>query len=89
VDIFSVGVLMFIILTGKAPFQATSYKSLVMENFKCNIIYSSVTQLSQDAQQLLRALLSENPLKRPTALEALKFKWFTSSLKRVPLMRLQ
>lgn len=35
VDIFSAGVLMFIMLTGASPFKAKSYDEIVMKNYHC------------------------------------------------------
>ena len=33
VDIFSAGVLMFILLSGSSPFRANSYDEIVMKNY--------------------------------------------------------
>lgn len=35
VDAFSAGVIMFIILTGTAPFKGKSYDEIVIKNYKC------------------------------------------------------
>lgn len=40
VDIFSAGVLMFIMLTGQSPFKAKSYDEIVMKNYHCEIEYA-------------------------------------------------
>lgn len=41
VDVFSVGVIMFILLTGVSPFKGKSYNEIVEKNYNCDIDYST------------------------------------------------
>lgn len=40
VDIFSVGCLMFVLLSGVSPFKGSSYDEVVMKNYYCKIDYT-------------------------------------------------
>ncbi|CAD8213286.1 unnamed protein product [Paramecium octaurelia] len=78
VDIFSAGVLMFIMLTGASPFKAKSYDEIVMKNYHCQIEYSLINNhpLSEEAIHLLRALLEKNADLRISTELALQHQWF-------------
>lgn len=42
IDIFSAGILMFIMLTGHSPFKAKSYDEIVMKNYHCQIEFNLI-----------------------------------------------
>lgn len=68
VDMYSVGVVLYILLCGFPPFDRVSKKSLTFPD-------SHWANISEDAKDLIRQLLSINPIARPTAREALKHPW--------------
>lgn len=78
VDIFSAGVLMFIMLTGSSPFKAKSYDEIVMKNYHCEIEFQLLNHhpISQEAMNLLKLLLESNPEHRISAEMALQHVWF-------------
>ncbi|CAD8170451.1 unnamed protein product [Paramecium octaurelia] len=81
VDIFSVGCLMYLLLTGKSPFKGSSYDEIVMRNFNCKVDYQSIESIvSIQCLQLLKLLLHRRPSQRPTPNEALKQEWFQINL---------
>ena len=73
-DMFSVGVLLFTMLSGKMPFNGKSYKEILDQNRKCKIVYRKpgFNGISKDTMTLLKALLVDNPVLRLTAKEALE-----------------
>ncbi|CAD8078605.1 unnamed protein product [Paramecium primaurelia] len=81
VDIFSAGVILFILLTGQMPF--TNYENseeLVTSNYLCRIDYDKLNDknISEQAQNLVKLLLEEDISLRPSAEEVLLHEWFTN-----------
>ena len=74
-DIYSAGVLMFFLLTGKAPFPGSSTDS-ILSNQKSRTLINC--QISSEAQALIYLLLDPNPEVRPTTSKILSHPWFTS-----------
>lgn len=79
VDVFSVGVIMFILLTGCSPFKGTSYDEIVIKNYNCTIDYECKevveAQLSPVCMDLLRKMLKKDPVARLSAAQALAHPW--------------
>ncbi|KAM3136273.1 hypothetical protein pb186bvf_011572 [Paramecium bursaria] len=88
VDIFSAGVLMFIMylekkyfnrLSGQSPFHSKSKNDIILKNSQCDINFNTnqlIQKVTPEAMNLLRSLLHESPKLRPTATEALNHPWF-------------
>ncbi|CAK68717.1 unnamed protein product (macronuclear) [Paramecium tetraurelia] len=75
VDIFSIGIIMFILLTGKEPFQG-DYHQKVQSNYFGNIDLSNIKNLTDIGKDFLRRILQVNPQKRLNANQALYHYWF-------------
>ena len=77
-DVFSAGVIFYILLTEKSPFDGRSFKEILQKNKKCNIDFE-VKALSQNspAVDLLRKMLTKDPVKRLSARQALKHPFFS------------
>ena len=89
VDIFSVGCLMFNLLTGKSPFRGTAYDEVVMRNYHCKIDYESIEgDVSSECLQLIKQLLHPKPQYRPAARVILKHHWFLKNLDKSRYMEL-
>ncbi|KRX11222.1 Protein kinase-like domain [Pseudocohnilembus persalinus] len=74
-DIFSVGVIFYLLLTGRQPFQGKDYKEILRANKACKIDFQQkeLVNISKDALELLQAMLQPDPNNRPSALECLNF----------------
>lgn len=82
-DVWSCGVIMYILLSGRTPFESNNEAELV-KKIKVGNFYFPAKEwsgVSQDAKHLIKRLLTFNPEKRPSAQAALGDEWFSLSLK--------
>lgn len=72
-DIWSIGVITFMLLSGKAPFFGKDDAAIFAMVRKGNFEFTSSNwkQVSNEAQSFIRSLLTMDPKKRPSAAEAL------------------
>ena len=83
-DLWSCGVIMYILLTGRPPFPGKSDEE-ILSKVKQGVYETKAsyfTNLSNEAKDLIQKLLQFDPKKRLSALEALQHKWFKSPLYR-------
>ena len=79
-DLWSIGVIMYILLTGTPPFNGETQEEIIdsVESGKYNTSIPQFTRLSENARDLISKLLKYNPLERISAEEALSHPWFSS-----------
>ena len=72
-DVFSVGSILFYLLTGDIPFKGQSFEEVLASNKKCEIDWEDkiLQKMDLDAKDFLKKLLERDHLKRPRATEAL------------------
>ena len=77
-DIWSCGVIMYILLSGRPPFPGDSDKEIMdkVALGKYDLEESPFDQLSNAGKDLIKKLLVKDPKKRITASEALNHAWF-------------
>ena len=80
VDIWSVGCIIYMLLAGYPPFQATDHRTLFRAIRAGDYVFHDEhwTNVSIHAKQLITRLICVNVSKRWTAKEALDCPWFTS-----------
>ncbi|CAE7074702.1 unnamed protein product [Rhizoctonia solani] len=82
VDIWSTGIITYVLLCGYSPFRATSQAELIEETKRARIEFhhSFWSHISQNAKDFIKHLLNPDPLQRPTAEEALAHPWLSPEL---------
>lgn len=79
-DIWSCGVILFVLLAGFLPFQDENVMNMYRKVFKCD--YEFPQWFSEDAKQLIAKLLVVNPKKRASMAEILENPWFQKGFTR-------
>jgi serine/threonine protein kinase len=79
VDVFSAGVVMYILLCGYEPFYGENEKQLIQENKTGNVEYpkDDWKDISIEGRDLVEKMLERDPLKRISASKALSHPWIT------------
>ncbi|EGR29001.1 protein kinase domain protein [Ichthyophthirius multifiliis] len=77
-DLFSIGVILHILLTGKSVFPGKKFSQVLELNKQCQIKFEGklYEQINKDSMDLLYKLLEPNPLLRLSATQALKHQFF-------------
>ncbi|TRM58476.1 kinase-like domain-containing protein [Schizophyllum amplum] len=79
VDLWSTGIITYVLLCGYSPFRSEDAQVLLKETSEAKIEFHDRywKNVSQDAKDFIKSLLNPNPKKRPTAMEALNTTWLT------------
>ncbi len=79
VDVFSAGVVMYILLCGYEPFYGESEKELTNENLKAKVDFPSDdwSSVSVEGRDLVEKMLKRDPSERIDPLKALQHPWIT------------
>ena len=79
IDIFSAGVVLFILLHGKHPFQAKDLNKILTKNLECRVkVQKNLTSLVSDC---LKHMLDPLPELRPSACQLLEHPWLAVKAK--------
>ncbi|EAR90227.3 Serine/Threonine kinase domain protein (macronuclear) [Tetrahymena thermophila SB210] len=83
VDVFSAGVIFYILLCGQQPFKGSNHRQVVEQNKKCEIdfqILDSNQKIPQAAKILVKQMLAKDPINRPTSQECLNSPFFKENI---------
>ncbi|PSS37194.1 hypothetical protein PHLCEN_2v965 [Hermanssonia centrifuga] len=80
VDMWSTGIITYVLLCGYSPFRSDDVKELIRETTEAKIEFHERywKNISQEAKDFILALLNPDPTKRLTADEAIRHRWLTS-----------
>ena len=83
-DIFSAGVIFYLILTGKQPFKGKDHKEILRSNKNCQINFGveELKHASENGLNLLKKMLTADPESRPDADECLAHNFFNPEDKK-------
>lgn len=78
-DVFSAGVIMYVMLTGRPLFRGNNVTEILEKNKNCILEFPQQywDKISEDAKNLVQGLLKADPNERLTAAQALQHDWFT------------
>ncbi|EMD41542.1 hypothetical protein CERSUDRAFT_110099 [Gelatoporia subvermispora B] len=79
VDIWSIGIITYVLLCGYSPFRSDDVKELVRETTEARVEFHERYwhNVSDEAKDFIKTLLNADPSKRPSAEQALKHRWMT------------
>ncbi|CAG9325570.1 unnamed protein product [Blepharisma stoltei] len=77
VDVFSFGIILYMILSGQAPFGGKTPKETLLKNIDCLIQFHDAywRNISKNAIEMVLQLTRSHPSQRPSPREALTHKW--------------
>ena len=78
VDIFSAGIILYVILSSRAPFYGKTTREILVRNKECKLYFQDKywKNVSQEGIDCVLILTDSNPETRPSARLALKHAWF-------------
>ena len=74
-DIWSIGVITYVMLIGRAPFNGSSNKGIFYNIIHKSLKYPKDCKLSDSSKDFINKALEKNPSKRITMADALKHDW--------------
>ncbi|KAI3601465.1 calcium calmodulin-dependent protein [Moniliophthora roreri] len=79
VDIWSTGIITYVLLCGYSPFRSEDIKTLIRETTEAKIEFHERywKNVSVEAKNFIKSLLNPDPAKRPTAAETFNDPWLT------------
>ncbi|KAG6334858.1 hypothetical protein ID866_4234 [Astraeus odoratus] len=80
VDIWSTGIITYVLLCGYTPFRSDDPKDVIKETTEAKFEFHDAywSKVSDEAKAFIRLCLNPDPYKRPIAKEALEHPWLTT-----------
>ena len=86
VDVFSLGIIFYILIFGKTPWSASNEEELIEQNISCKIEFELSClhrRVSLNAIDLMQKMLAKSPSARHSATQLLNHTWFVSEKTKV------
>ncbi|KAH0576003.1 Kinase, CAMK CAMK1 [Spironucleus salmonicida] len=85
-DMYSVGVITYVLLAGQLPFDDRDIKKMIRKQIKGDWHFTKIfDEISPDARDFISKLMDLDHTKRPTAFEAIKHPWIVTEVNTVQL----
>ncbi len=84
-DIWSMGVILYIMICGSMPYDDSNIKRMVRDQTEKKLGFSRNKDISIDCKNLIVSMLNPNPKKRATIYEVLGHPWMRSDIGQGPL----
>ncbi len=79
-DIWSIGVIAFILVTGKPPFNAQHNKEIFRKIWQDPLKFPDHVELSDSLKHFITMMLNKDPTQRPSASTSLEHPWVTGKV---------
>lgn len=88
VDIFSAGIILFIILSGRAPFYGKNSNEILIKNRECRLVFHDKYwgHISKECKNMVMKLTEPDPDARFSADQALRDPWLSDSYNRMDFL---
>ncbi|OMJ71627.1 hypothetical protein SteCoe_30092 [Stentor coeruleus] len=83
IDIFSSGVILYVTIYGKHPFEAKNLNKTLQKNVECHV--KTNKSVSKIASDVIKLMMHPDPFERPSASQLLEVDWFGQREKIVTL----
>jgi len=74
-DMWTIGVIAFVLLTGRPPFYGRDNKEILRKIIRAKIVWPKSSKLSISAKDFVQKLITKEPKYRLSAVEALEHRW--------------
>ena len=81
-DIFSAGVILYVLLTGRPAFPGSTCAEVLSKNKRCELLFASKhwDKVSPEGMDITKCLLAKDPKERLSARQALQHPWFANEI---------
>jgi len=78
-DMWTIGVITYVLLTGRPPFYGRDNKEILKKIIRGKVSFPKSTKLSASAKDFIRKLIKKKPEERMSAADALRHRWLRGS----------
>jgi len=85
VDIFSIGIMTYMLLSGTMPFKGNDNNDILLQNKACILKFQEINwiNISGAGFEFVKKMTASDPSKRPNGAEALNDEWFKTDFSNI------